>query len=148
MLTADGTIAINYAGDLLLPTAAAVVNTILAVFPTCRIYRESPAVEAGTTKDFTNLVLFCRNTADEKSFTFRKPTTKDFLGTGARKDYLLPRYEMDAEAFGIDSFADGNNGTIITKETIRTLARDQEKSRWGHWWVMRGVMPDAVWENW
>lgn len=146
LLTEDGTIAINYAGDLLLPTAASVVSTILAVFPTCRIYRESAPVGPGTTEDFTNMVLFCRKSATE-SFTFRKPTSADFLGTGARKEFLLPQHEIGADTFGIN-VGEINDTRMITKRTMKTLARSQERSRLGHWHVMRGVLPDAVWENW
>lgn len=146
LLTEDGTIAINYAGDLLLPIAASVVSTILTVFPTCRIYRESAPVGPGAADDFTNMVLFCRKSANEP-LTFRKPTSADFLGTGARKDFLLPHHEIDVSAFGIDPKA-VNETTRINKKTIPTLARSQEKGRLGHWHVMRGVLPDAVWENW
>ena len=146
LLIEDGTIAINYAGDLLLPTAVSVISTVLAVFPTCRIYRESAPVGPGAAEDFTNMVLFCRKSAD-KSFTFRKPTSADFLGTGARREFLLPQHEIDASAFGIDS-KDIEETKLINKQTIKTLARSQEKSRLGHWHVMRGVVPDAVWENW
>ena len=146
LLTEDGTIAINYAGDLLLPTAASVVSTILAVFPTCRIYRESALVGPGAAEDFTNMVLFCRKSSAE-SFTFREPTSADFLGTGARKDFLLPQHEIAASTFGVDT-DEIEESKIIDEKTIKTLARSQEKSRVGHWHVMRGVMPDAVWENW
>ena len=146
LLTEDGTIAINYAGDLLLPTAASVVSTILAVFPTCRIFRESAPIGSDATEDFTNMVLFCRKSSDE-SFEFRKATSADFLGTGARKEFLMPQLEVDASSFGIDG-QEKDETKILTKGSIRTLARSQEKSRLGHWRVMRRVISDRVWENW
>ena len=146
LLLEDGTIAINYAGDLLLSTTVSIVSTILAVFPTCRIFRESAPLGSGATEDFTNMVLFCRKSA-ANSFTFRDPTDADFLGTGARKEYLMPRLEIDASTFGVDGQTIDET-KVIYKGTIKTLARSQEKSRLGHWQVMRGVIPDTVWENW
>ena len=140
LLTDQGTIAINYAGDILLPTAASVVTTILSIFPTCRIFRES--APTGSVEDFTNMVMFCRKSNSE-AINFRKPASADFLGSGARKDFLMPQLEVDAGTFRVD-----NAVNITEKQAIKTLARSQEKSRLGHWRVMRNVMPATVWENW
>ncbi|KAI4245194.1 MAG: hypothetical protein L6R42_010247, partial [Xanthoria sp. 1 TBL-2021] len=99
MLTADAVIAINYAGDLYLPTARSIIHTILSVFPHCRLFRESPTPPSTPPHqtDFTNLVLFCRQSAD--AFTFRPPTKADFLGTQARKYHLVPQHEVDPVTF-------------------------------------------------
>ncbi|KAL9595195.1 MAG: hypothetical protein Q9219_006589 [cf. Caloplaca sp. 3 TL-2023] len=146
LLTPDGVIAINYAGDLHLPTAGAVVHTILAVFPVCRLFREEEAAAPSTKSqtDFTNLVIFCRR-EEGLGIRFREPREKDFLGSQARKEHLLPRYEVDAETF---SDRDSGGGGMITGENVRKWGKVQYQSAVGHWWVMRSVLPDGVWENW
>ncbi|KAL8689782.1 MAG: hypothetical protein Q9218_004624 [Villophora microphyllina] len=149
LLKAEGVIAINYAGDLLLPTAARVVRTILAVFPSCRLFREEPA-PATTIKpqktDFTNMVLFCRSVPG--SFTFRDPTKEDFLGSGAREFSLLPRHEVGSWSFFTGKI--GDELDVIRKNNTRRkdVEKAQLESALGHWAVMRTVLPDAVWENW
>ncbi|KAI4197590.1 MAG: hypothetical protein LQ350_005823 [Teloschistes chrysophthalmus] len=151
-LKVNGVIAINYAGDLNLPTAARVVRTILEVFPTCRIFREeaapAPAPSSTTTtttnSDFTNMVLFCRKVPG--AFTFRKPTPRDFLGSGAREYALLPRHEVDSSKF----FLPGKGEDVIREKNKRSeeVEKAQLESAMGHWGVMRRVLPDGVWENW
>ncbi|KAL8644318.1 MAG: hypothetical protein Q9210_007314, partial [Variospora velana] len=142
MLKLDGVIAINYAGDLRLRSASMVVRTVLSVFPTCRLFREEEAKQADyPSTDFTNLVMFCRKAAS--SFSFRRPTKQDFLGSQARQHHLLPRHEVNprslVERYGKD---------VITKQNTRGLEKAQLESALGHWKVMRSVLPDAVWENW
>ncbi|CAO1596886.1 hypothetical protein XANCAGTX0491_000714 [Xanthoria calcicola] len=147
MLSADGVIAINYAGDLHLPTAHTIIHTILTVFPHCRLFRESPAPPSpsSTTSpletDFTNLVLFCRRSAG--AFVFRSPRKADFLGTQARKHHLLPRYEVDAAGFLGKGDAD-----VVRKNNTHIMEASQMRGAVGHWAVMRTVVPDAVWESW
>jgi hypothetical protein len=136
----------NYAGDLLLPSARIIVQTIKAVFPTCRIFRESAAPSAQTIaeegRDFTNMVIFCTNGADE--VTFRTPNPKDLLGSGAREMFLLPRYEVEGSVFEME---EGDGGVLSRNDTERFRGW-QEKSALGHWAVMRTVIPDGIWESW
>ncbi|KAL9038387.1 MAG: hypothetical protein Q9180_003171 [Flavoplaca navasiana] len=134
----------NYAGDLHLPSARTIILTILTVFPSCRLFRESPAPATPPQTDFTNLVLFCRQTAH--AFTFRQPTEADFLNTQARKHHLLPRYEVDAATF-LDS-GKGTGEQLVRKNNTYLVRESQLNGAKGHWDVMRSVVPDAVWENW
>ena len=141
ILSPQGTIAINYAGDLLLPSALSVITTILSVFPACRMFRESPKPDPIGTEDFTNLVLFCRRTAEP--FRFRQPVEADFLGSPARRENLLPRHEVrDVKRMVSEK------GRIIRRGETKWLEEYQVKSARGHWYVMRKVLPDVVWENW
>ncbi|KAL9128441.1 MAG: hypothetical protein Q9217_002874 [Psora testacea] len=134
LLNTDGTIAINYAGDLLLPSAAAVVNTVLAVFPTCRFFREMAKPSSTATEDLTNMVMFCRKTTEP--FTFRRPTEADYLLSQARKEHLFPRHEVDLREFN------GRSGEIITQASMTTLRASQKQSALSHWYLMRNVIPD------
>ncbi|KAL5328344.1 hypothetical protein ACEPPN_001843 [Leptodophora sp. 'Broadleaf-Isolate-01'] len=146
ILKPGGVIAINYAGDLLLPSARIIVQTILAVFPTCRIYRESaqptPEQIASDGRDFINMVIFCTNAAS--AVNFRAPVEKDFLGSRARQAYLLPQHEVDYSAFEVQ---EGDGGLLRRNDTERFRGW-QEKSAGGHWAVMRTVIPESIWENW
>jgi hypothetical protein len=138
----------NYAGDLTLPAASHVVRTVLAVFPSCRIFREDepilskPNSKPSTEPDFTNMVIFCKRTPNT-SITFRKPSQADFLGSGAREAFLLPRHEvaLSAENFDLD-------GEVLRIGKTKQLEAWHRQSAIGHWKVMRTVMPSTVWENW
>jgi hypothetical protein len=140
LLKPNGVIAINYAGDLAGPSASLIYRTINSVFPSCRVFREVEAPEAGSTAvDFTNMVFFCTKTS--KPIEFRKPVKSDFLGSGARQEHLLPQHEIPSEKFQHD-------GDILTTRNTKELEKRQVGSAIGHWKVMRTVVPPAVWENW
>ncbi|KAL8866737.1 MAG: hypothetical protein Q9174_006116 [Haloplaca sp. 1 TL-2023] len=158
MLQPNGVIAINYAGDPLLPTFPPILRTILSAFPSCRFYREeplpppSPSAPPPTT-DFTNLVAFCRWYPGP--ITFRPPVETDFLNTGARKWYLLPKYEVLAEDILMKDGKGKGGGerkdvisTRMGRKARNELEKWQIKGAIGHWGVMRGVLPAPVWENW
>ncbi|KAL8761515.1 MAG: hypothetical protein Q9184_002363 [Pyrenodesmia sp. 2 TL-2023] len=179
MLKPEGVIAINYAGDLSLPTATRVIFTILSVFSphSCRLFREEPAPAPSPSPpslsssspnsnspppDFTNLVLFCLATnphqahphaRNQKPFSFRPPVAADFLGSQARAEHLLPRWEVDAESFLHDGRKKGKGkgkweGGVIRAKDVKGMEAGQMESARGHWRVMRSVLPDGVWENW
>jgi len=155
IMTTQGVIAINYAGDLSTPSAGLVIRTIKTVWASCRIFREDEAppppqahsengkpTEKG---DFTNMVIFCKQKSQNNSpLTFRDPIPADFLGSGARQKHLMPRWEIE-DTFG-DGDVDGKN--ILKRGQTAQLERLQTKSAVEHWEIMRGVMPREVWENW
>ncbi|KAK6613903.1 spermine spermidine synthase [Botrytis cinerea] len=163
ILEPGGVIAINFAGDFLLPPFVIIHRTIRSLFSTCRIYREAEAPTdqhiAETGQDFTNMVIFCTKPLSETpslgpetsapSITFRKPIEKDFLRSNARRAFLLPKWEIEDEELklgeekGEEAFA----GVLRRNETGR-LQEWQVKSAKGHWGVMRGVLPGGVWIDW
>lgn len=139
----------NYAGDLALPGPRAIVRTINAVFPSCRIFREFPAdaaaIAANAGSDFTNMVIFCKKTPG--ALAFRAATDKDKLNSFARREFLEPTYEVIAAEFlAADEEKDAQrllraNDTDIVTQSHKTSAR-------GHWTIMRTVLPGVVWEKW
>ncbi|ERF69111.1 hypothetical protein EPUS_01067 [Endocarpon pusillum Z07020] len=146
LLKEDGVIAINYAGDLSLPSASHVIRTIFSVFRVCRIFREALPEEAPSekTEDFTNMVIFCTHPSSEnKPLTFRQPILADFLESGARQQSLFPRPELEIkkEVFELE-------GPVLKRGQTRQLERWHRRSAVGHWRIMRTVLPDVVWENW
>lgn len=151
----------NYAGDLTLPSASLVIRTIQSVFPSCRIFREDEPTggKAGSSGrsgdppaasssedggDFTNMVIFCQNSPTR--LTFRPPTPGDYLGSGARQQFLLPRWEIDPATFGRGR---GEEEEVLLR-TGRTaeLERHQTRSAVDHWAIMRRVLPAEVWQLW
>ncbi|KAI9869700.1 MAG: hypothetical protein M1830_005204 [Pleopsidium flavum] len=147
LLKPDGAVAINYAGDLRLPSARLVIHTIKSIFPTCRIFRESAPLSSSTSDmghDFTNVVVFCTKTPHP--FRFRPPGEADFLGSGARISYLLPQHEIDGN---ILKRREGKEDLqVLRKGRTQMLNKWQKQSAVGHWGIMRTVLPNLIWENW
>ncbi|KFY04099.1 hypothetical protein O988_00976 [Pseudogymnoascus sp. VKM F-3808] len=145
-LKPDGVIAINYASDLLQPSTHLIIRTVLAIFPSCRIYRETAkptAIElVAAGQDFTNMVFFCR-AHSEAPITFREPVERDYLRSGARKAYLVPKHEILREEFDLKDVGD-----VLRANNTAMLEETQQKSAVGHWNVMRTVVPGKIWELW
>ncbi|KAA8892898.1 S-adenosyl-L-methionine-dependent methyltransferase [Sphaerosporella brunnea] len=145
LLSDDGVIAINWAGDLKLQAARSIIETVRAVFNNCRVFREEMPSEdvAAAAVDFTNMVVFC--TKAKTPYQFRAPKQEDFLGSYARQRFLVPRYEIDLEKYWA---ASGQGDYMVLDESnISTLDAWQKLSAVGHWGVIRTVVPDGVWEN-
>ncbi|KAL4892201.1 S-adenosyl-L-methionine-dependent methyltransferase [Aspergillus ambiguus] len=142
LLKPDGAIAINYAGDISLYPAALTVRTILAVFPSCRIFREEVAAEDNV--EFTNMVVFCKKSS-ATPLRFRDPVPADFLKSQFRESYLVPKHEIDPARFR--AVEKGGRSVLVAKEA-GLLDKYQDRGALEHWQIMRHVIPDAVWENW
>lgn len=145
MLKADGVIAINYAGDLAMPSTSLIYRTITNVFPSCRVFREDEQVgEDGLSAtdehgQFTNMVFICRKAG--KAVKFRKAVEADFLGSALRRSYMVPKHEVPSSKFNL-------RGEILTRANRKDLEKMQVESAIGHWKLMRKVIPAVIWENW
>ncbi|TKA25356.1 hypothetical protein B0A50_06260 [Salinomyces thailandicus] len=168
LLTSNGVIALNYAGDLSLPLTKHVLNTIHHTFDgQCKMYRDSaptaaaspsssttPEGEDKETEDFLNLLVFCRNKPGSGPITFRQPTSKDFLGSKSRAHYLLPKPEWEIAFPGLtkEAEAEGQGGAreekVLRSGEEGKWRREQEESAIRHWRIMRTVLPAVVWEAW
>jgi len=159
LLEVDGVIALNYAGTLnaLLTTRA--LNTIYKVFDgQCRLFRESPAEDksivssAATDDDFSNIVVFCRNSPGP--ITFRNPIEADFLGSWSRRQHLLPKPESEIQfprhRQGVAGEAQRSEShpQVLKAGEEKSWLKQQAESAKRHWHVMRREIPDAVWELW
>ena len=90
------------------------------------------------------MVMFCRKAPE--AFTFRDPVESDFLGSPARRQHLKPRYEIPA---GYLKRAKQHKGEILRRGQIsREMQESTVASAVGHWYLMRTVLPDMVWEKW
>jgi hypothetical protein len=147
LLTDDGAVAINYAGDLTLGSTKLVLNTIHAVFPACRLFRDSPPPDDHKEgdSDFINMVIFCvknDNGRGKKAVGFRKSTRKDWLGSIARRNFLQPKEELEVQ------FDYEEGGEVMGKADVAVLESYHEEGAVSHWKIMRSVLPAGVWEMW
>ncbi|CAK7564828.1 MAG: hypothetical protein SEPTF4163_002731 [Sporothrix epigloea] len=144
LLKPSGVVAINYAGDLTLTPIKAVMFTIRAVFPSCRVFREHERKASDAEPDFTNLIIFCTKLGKQDAdITFRAPLEADFLHSNVRKQFLLPKYDVvDAD------FRSTEDVRIVRRNDTAQLAEFHAESALGHWAVMRHVIPAKVWELW
>ncbi|KAF2215121.1 hypothetical protein CERZMDRAFT_35526 [Cercospora zeae-maydis SCOH1-5] len=167
LLTPNGAIALNYAGDLSLPLTRLVLQTISNAFDgQCKIFRDGPPEryegdskhksgknsEQGNeghppSSDFLNMVVFCRNSPG--TLSFRPATTADYLGSLSRRHYMLPNADLEIP------LEKSSDRLLLANETL--LLRPGDESSWEdeqiesaqrHWRIMRTVMPDVVWETW
>ena len=149
LLTDDGAVAINYAGDLTLGSTNMVLQTIHSIFPACRIFRETPPrkdLKEGEA-DFINMIVFCVKKShgnSKQAFKFRKATDDDFLGTLSRRHYLQPKEELEVPF----TYVTPEGGREVWRLDADELDKFHKESAVGHWKVMRTVLPDGVWEMW
>ncbi|KAK2754425.1 hypothetical protein FQN54_007069 [Arachnomyces sp. PD_36] len=141
LLKDDGVIAINYAGDLLTPSAGLIVRTIKSIFPSCRVFREDEPKPDPGERDFTNMVIFCKKA--KSPLTFRRPVEADYLQSRARQIFLEPQHEIPPETFALKE----NEQKILKEGETANLRSWQTQSAIGHWKIMRTVIPPGVWEN-
>ncbi|CAI6340900.1 unnamed protein product [Periconia digitata] len=148
LLADDGVIAINYAGDLSLGSTRLVLNTIHAVFPACRLFRDSappPELKEGDA-DFINMVMFCIKGDESKhAIQFRDANEDDLMGSLARRSYLQPREEWEVI---FDFVPESNGGKIMGRTDVGELEKFHKESAVNHWKVMREVLPEDVWNTW
>jgi hypothetical protein len=150
LLADDGVVAINYAGDLSLGSTRLVLNTIHAVFPACRLFRDQPAPETQNPEDpdFINMVVICVKNDDgkgKKAITFREPKQKDFLGSIARQNFLMPKKELEVM---YEYVKPEDGGRTMSKTDVGELERYHKEGAVSHWKIMRTVLPEGVWEMW
>jgi hypothetical protein len=102
--------------------------------------------------DFTNMVIFCRNTLHPHhssspvippSWTFRAPVEADYLQTHSRRQYLVPKAEFEIAFPPTDSAAG-----ILEVGDEGAWADQQLESARRHWGLMRKVVPGVVWDWW
>ncbi|SMY23006.1 unnamed protein product [Zymoseptoria tritici ST99CH_1A5] len=148
LLTPNGVIALNYAGDLALPLSRLVLHTISKTFShQCKLYRDSPLESKShlnandTEEDFLNMVVFCRNSPGE--IKFRKPVKGDFVGSRTREAYMLPKKELEIE---FPMWEEGKG--VLEEGEVGMWEGQQQESAMRHWGIMRKVLPGVVWELW
>jgi hypothetical protein len=129
--------------------------------------KETASSEASTTKqkapnsdrseaDFTNMVIFCLNTASDTSefssssaaaaappsWDFRTPVEADYLNTHSRRQYLVPKAEYEM------TFPETTSEKVLEVGEEALWAEQQLESARRHWALMRQVVPGVVWDLW
>ncbi|KAF4550478.1 Hypothetical protein D9617_17g047460 [Elsinoe fawcettii] len=152
LLSVDGVIAINYAGDITQPPTKQVLNTISTTFGgRCRIFRDIvPEDPEDEITKFTNMVVFClhpNSKHDKKKPIFRKANEKDFLSSLSRKQHLEPNPRNELP-FPTEQEMEGEKIKILTEKDLGSYGKHQLNSAKRHWRIMRTVMPARLWELW
>ncbi|KAF1838438.1 S-adenosyl-L-methionine-dependent methyltransferase [Decorospora gaudefroyi] len=150
LLADNGAVAINYAGDLSLGSTRLVLNTIHAVFPACRLFRDTakPDTHADGDADFINMVIFCvkhDHGQGNRAVRFRDAVQEDFLGSLARKNFLMPQDELEVR-FAFRPVEKG--GKVMGRADVGELEKWHKEGAVSHWRIMRTVLPAGVWEMW
>ncbi|KAF2803271.1 spermine/spermidine synthase [Mytilinidion resinicola] len=148
LLTEDGVVAINYAGDLSLPSTLLILSTVHAIFPACRLFRDNlpSRTSQPSEPDFINMVVFCAKNDLGKggdAIYFREPTEDDFRGSLAKRAHLMPQAKLE-----IDFNYEVDKENVLKRGETAELEAHQNKGAVSHWRIMRTVLPDAVWEMW
>jgi hypothetical protein len=92
-----------------------------------------------------------RPTNDKKQqprLKFRRAEIKDLLDSPARRAFLMPKHEIQFDAFGTKEDVEEVGGLLYQKDAHERFKTWHESSALGHWNVMRTVLPDEAWENW
>jgi hypothetical protein len=153
LLSQQGVIAINYAGDMSLAPTKNVLKTINLVFEgRCRAFRDMPAPiqeqdNSKHSEDPLNLVIFCVNSAEMWPLTFRKPVEADYLGSRSRRQFLLPKKELEIALTDVDEAMP----ILLEEHAISKTPlwpKEQLEAAKRHWRLMRVLVPDVVWLNW
>lgn len=90
------------------------------------------------------MVLFCK-ASSSTPVTFREPVRADFLGSGSRQEYMIPKIEIPLDTVEKADISDSD--TLRWKKRSKLIAAQRE-SAVGHWKVMRTVLPPKIWELW
>jgi hypothetical protein len=133
-----------------------VLHTIHSVFPTCRLFRDNPPNPDQPHGEFVNMVVFC--TKSSKPLAFRNSKQSDFMGSISRQRYLPPpeNLEIKYDEIIAKGQADGEEkkgGKVSARKVLKKggeseLEKYHDRSAADHWRIMRGVLPDELWENW
>lgn len=143
-------------------------NVVQRIFQTfagqCRMFREYPAdaaLIATSGTDFANAVFFCSR--QMHGIEFDTPKEEDYLRTYARQQFLMPKHEVEMDAFLRKStnphVKKRSTWTVIKEDYIGPLwpsssnrparrATTRVEGAFGHWKIMRTVVPPRVWELW
>ncbi|KAF1939853.1 hypothetical protein EJ02DRAFT_244511 [Clathrospora elynae] len=146
----DGVVAINYAGDLTLGSTRLVLNTIHAIFPACRLFRDAPAPEVlkEGEADFINMVIFCVKNdhgRGKAAVQFRDTVQSDLLGSIARQNFLKPQESLEVQ---YEYVSKENGGRVMGNADVGELEKFHKEGAVSHWKIMRTVLPEGVWEMW
>lgn len=152
LLSIDGVVAINYAGDITVQPTKQILNTINNIFSgRCRIFRDLvPEDPKDETNNFTNMVVFClhpNSKNDKKKPIFRQAYEADYLSSLSRQQHLEPNPQNELH-FPTTQEMEAEKIKILTDKDIASFSGQQLASAKRHWKIMRQVMPNEIWEMW
>lgn len=146
LMSSDGILAVNFAGQLDSEPARAIIMTLLSTFDTCRAFCDEVSPDEQAKSEFHNWVFFC--SPSSALLTLRAPRSSDYFGSVQRAQILntLQQREFDLKSVTEDILEEQRDQYILT-DARNPLGKWQEKEALSHWRIMREVFPDAVWET-
>jgi hypothetical protein len=130
-----------------LPPPRIILKTISTVFPTCRVFRDTPESDTDPNTLFVNLVVFCTKSTSTP-LTFRKPVAADHLGSLSRREFVPPDPELEVIFPDIRDEKWSSKDSVLRRGNEGIIEKYHRQAALRHWGIMRTVLPDAVWENW
>lgn len=146
LMSSDGILAVNFAGQLDSEPARAIIMTLLSTFDTCRAFCDEVSPDEQAKSEFHNWVFFC--SPSSALLTLRAPRSSDYFGSVQRAQILntLQQREFDLKSLTEDILEEQRDQYILT-DARNPLGKWQEKEALSHWRIMREVFPNAVWET-
>ncbi|KAK4054190.1 hypothetical protein OIV83_001216 [Microbotryomycetes sp. JL201] len=134
VMTREGIVAINFAGDTTSASAKAIFATIADSFRHCRAFEDG---EHATS--YRNIVIFCSNV---RSIHFRPPLHHDLLSTVS--PHLRQRVFAEFEKKEVDLHFSSQND-LIADANADGIAASMKTDVAQHWHLMQGVLSSGVW---
>ncbi|THV08321.1 hypothetical protein K435DRAFT_740343 [Dendrothele bispora CBS 962.96] len=147
IVSPNGVVVVNVAGEINSKSSRLVLYTLESVFPRCRAFYDSmdDVPEEKYAEDFTNQVYFC--TLSPEPLTFRTPSVRDYVGSLLTRHMLetLPNREVNLDVLR-NSYNEDSELSVLS-DANNPLGKLQEDQGFGHWLLMRQVLPDVFWET-
>ncbi|KAG1755478.1 S-adenosyl-L-methionine-dependent methyltransferase [Suillus lakei] len=135
ILSPEGIVAVNFAGNLASNSSQAILVTLLRAFGQCRAFHDHVELsQEQFHSHFVNIVFFC--SSSPTPLTFRPAVEEDYLHSYLRRHILssLDKREI--------------SHTQIGDNSIWSAATDEKfEEAFEHWKLMREMVPDVVWET-
>jgi hypothetical protein len=92
------------------------------------------------------LVVFCVKSTNE--IQFRATTNDDYLGSMSKREFLPPDETLEIKFPRYAGEGKWRDVDILKVGSEDLVTQYHPESAIKHWWIMRTVMPDGIWENW
>jgi hypothetical protein len=92
------------------------------------------------------LVVFCVKTSNE--IEFRATVNDDYQDSMSKREFLPPDENWEIKFPRRAGEGKWRDVDILKVGKEDMVTKFHHESAIKHWWIMRTVMPDGIWENW
>jgi hypothetical protein len=79
---------------------------------------------------------------------FRATTNDDYQGSMSKREFLPPDEGLEVSFPRHNEDGKWRDIEVLTTKNEDIVTKYHPDSAVKHWWIMRTVMPDGIWENW